>query len=89
MAARDDVFHAFSDMLQAHVSSVSDASEIFRVDVAKVDRGCCVCCNGYTYKLQLSVSNVFIYFFRRTLQLCLSGCCVYFANGFQLFFRCI
>jgi hypothetical protein len=57
----------------------------FRTDVAKV--------GGVLYMLQLLymyVANVssqyFIYFFRRMLQVHLSGCCIYFTHMSQAFY---
>jgi hypothetical protein len=44
------------------------------MDVAR----CCICCNGCTYMLQGSIPNVLYIFFRRMLQACLFGCCIYF-----------
>jgi hypothetical protein len=32
--------------------------QVFHTDVAKVDRGCCICCNSCTHMLQASVPNI-------------------------------
>jgi hypothetical protein len=52
------VFHVFLHVFQAHVSNVSVVSYVryncFRLDVSKVDRGCCACCN-MSHLPQLSV----------------------------------
>ena len=32
--------------------------QVFYIGVAKIDRGCCTCCNGYTRMFQVYVPNV-------------------------------
>jgi hypothetical protein len=66
--------------------------QVFNTDVAKVDRGCCICCNGCTHMLQASVLNVssifhmyvasvfiwMLYMFHTYGASVLSRCCVCF-----------
>jgi hypothetical protein len=80
--------------------------QVYGSNVSKV---CCKCFIWILYMLQwlytyvTSVySKCFICFFKRKLQVCLSGCCIYFThmlqvfyldvtyacNGFQVFFMC-
>jgi hypothetical protein len=60
--------------------------QVFHMDVAKVDGGCCICCNRCTHMLQTSVPNVSSVFFTRMLQVCLSGCCICFTYMLQVFY---
>jgi hypothetical protein len=47
--------------------------------------GCCICCNNCTRMLQTFVP-MFHLFFRRMLEVCLSGCCICFTYMFQVFY---
>jgi hypothetical protein len=67
------------DMLQVCVSSVS-------CECCKSRSGCCICCNGYTRMLQVSVLNVSSVFFRRMLQMCLFECCICFTHMLRVFY---
>jgi hypothetical protein len=71
--------------LKAHVASVSfkcfscfrDMLQGFRTDVAYVAVAVHLCC-----KRLFPMSHMF---FRRTLQMCLSGCCICFMHILQMF----
>jgi hypothetical protein len=83
--------------------------QMFKWYVASVSReycksrsGCCTCCDSCTRMLQAYVPTVSSVFSRRTLQVCLFGCCICFThcckcfiyilhmfyNDFQMFFMC-
>jgi hypothetical protein len=62
--------------------------QMFQSYVAIVSCGCCKsrsrCCNSCTCMLQAFV--LFICFFRRMLQVCLSRCCIRFTQMLQMFY---
>ena len=67
---------------------------MFHIDVAKVDR-VCICCNGYTLILQVSIPNVTPIFsdvcckcVYLDVASVLSGCCVCFTMVFRCFCKC-
>jgi hypothetical protein len=66
---------------------------LLHMNVAKVDRGCCICCNCFRGMLQAYVSSVldvsevcFIRVSKRMLQMCLSGCCICFTHTLHAFY---
>jgi hypothetical protein len=52
--------------------------QVFYTNIVKVNRGCCICCNGCTHMLQASVLDVSPE--THILQVCLSGCYIYFTH---------
>jgi hypothetical protein len=46
---------------------------------------CCICCNGYTHILQMSIHNVSSIFLDVLLHVCLSGYCIRFTYILQIF----
>ena len=59
--------------------------QMFRMNVAKVDWDVAMLQWLYTYVANVC-SQCFIYFFRRMLQVCLSGCCIFYTHMLQVFY---
>jgi hypothetical protein len=72
------MFQVFQ-LFQMYVSSVL-------YECCKSTSGCCIYCNGCIRMLQVSVPSVSSLFFRRMLQVCLSGCSIYFTHMLQVFY---
>jgi hypothetical protein len=58
---------------------------VFYIYVAKVDRDV-ICVAMVVHVCSKSLSPMFHLFFRRMLQVCLFGCCIYFTHMLQVFY---